>query len=218
MAFSNAISLYRTPFLKNKWLVAFCVIFLSVWVSTLVGTSDIKNWLMENALVFLFLGLLILTYKKQQFSDLSYLLITIYLCLHVYGYKYTYADNPFGYWLQDVLHSQRNFYDRIVHFSFGFLLAYPMRELFLNYFKFPTWVAWSLPIEVTLSISGFYELIEWAVADVFFPAQGDAYLGTQGDIWDAQKDIFMAFLGAILATTVVSIIKKAFKLNHPLPV
>ena len=218
MAFSNAISLYRTPFLKNKWLISFCVIFLSVWISTLVGTTDMKNWLMENTLVFLFLGLLILSYKKQQFSDLSYLLITIYLCLHVYGSKYTYADNPFGYWLQDVFSSKRNFYDRIVHFSFGFLLAYPMRELFLTYFKFPTWVAWSLPIEITLSISGFYELIEWAVADVFFPAQGDAYLGTQGDIWDAQKDIFMAFLGAILATTIVSIIKKTFKLSHPLQV
>ena len=217
MAFSNAISLYRTPFLKNKWLFSFCIIFLLVWLSTFIGTTDMKNWLMENTLVFLFLGLLIFSYKKQQFSDLSYLLITIYLCLHVYGSKYTYADNPFGYWLQDVFHSQRNFYDRIVHFSFGFLLAYPMRELFLNYYKFPAWVAWSLPIEITLSISGFYELIEWAVADVFFPAQGDAYLGTQGDIWDAQKDIFMAFLGAILATTIVSIIKKVFKLHHPLP-
>ena len=217
MAFSNAISLYRTPFLKNKWLFSFCIIFLLIWISTFIGTTDMKNWLMENTLVFLFLGLLIFSYKKQQFSDLSYLLITIYLCLHVYGSKYTYADNPFGYWLQDVFHSQRNFYDRIVHFSFGFLLAYPMRELFLNYYKFPAWVAWSLPIEITLSISGFYELIEWAVADVFFPAQGDAYLGTQGDIWDAQKDIFMAFLGAILATTIVSIIKKVFKLHHPLP-
>jgi putative membrane protein len=72
-------------------------------------------------------------------------------------------------------------------------------------------VAWDLPIEITLSISAFYELIEWAVADVFFPSQGDAYLGTQGDIWDAQKDIFLAFFGAILATTIVSIIKRVFK-------
>ncbi len=217
MAFSNAISTYRTPFLKNKWLISLCVIFFSVWLNTLIGTTDMKNWIMENTLVFLFLGLLIFSYKKQKFSDISYLLICIYLCLHVYGAKYTYAENPFGFWLQDVFHSKRNFYDRIVHFSFGFLLAYPMRELFLNYFKFPTWVGWALPIEITLSISGFYELIEWAVADVFFPAQGDAYLGTQGDIWDAQKDIFMATLGAILATTIVSIIKKTFKIYHPKP-
>jgi putative membrane protein len=109
---------------------------------------------------------------------------------------------------------ERNHYDRIVHFSFGFLLAYPMRELFLKWVKYPTMVAWVLPIEITLSVSGFYELIEWAVADIFFPSQGDAYLGTQGDIWDAQKDIFLAFLGAILATTIVSLIKKIFKLNE----
>ncbi len=87
-----------------------------------------------------------------------------------------------------------------------------MRELFLKWLKYPKMVAWVLPIEITLSISALYELIEWAVADVFFKAQGDAYLGTQGDIWDAQKDIFMAFLGAILATTIVSLIKKLFNI------
>jgi putative membrane protein len=85
-----------------------------------------------------------------------------------------------------------------------------MRELFLSWLKFPSWVAWALPIEITLSVSGLYELIEWAVADVFFKAQGDAYLGTQGDIWDAQKDMFLATLGAVIATTIVSSVKKTF--------
>lgn len=103
-------------------------------------------------------------------------------------------------------------YDRIVHFSFGFLLAYPMRETFLKWFKYPKMAAWVLPIEITLSISALYELIEWAIADIFFKAQGDAYLGTQGDIWDAQKDIFMAFLGAIVATSIVTTIKRVFKI------
>jgi len=83
-----------------------------------------------------------------------------------------------------------------------------MREMFLKWLKFPRWVSWVLPIEITLSIGAFYELIEWAVADLFFPAQGDAYLGTQGDIWDAQKDIFLAVLGAVLATTIVTMIKR----------
>jgi putative membrane protein len=213
MPFSNAISTFKTPFTQNKWLWAFTIIFFALWISTLVGTTDLANWFMENALVFGFLIFLFWHYRKYQFSDLSYLLITIYLCLHVYGAKYTYAENPLGYWLKDTFHWQRNHYDRIVHFSFGFLLAYPMRELFIRFFKFPTWVGWALPIEITLSISGFYELIEWGVADVFFPAQGDAYLGTQGDIWDAQKDIFLATLGAILATTIVSILKKALKIK-----
>jgi putative membrane protein len=214
MPFTLAISPNRTPFKQNRWLWIFLSSFTAIWISTLVGTNDLNNWLLENTLTVIFFLFLIVSYKKYQFSDLSYLLITIYLCLHVYGAKYTYAENPFGYWLKDYMGWERNHYDRIVHFSFGFLLAYPMRELFLKWVKYPTMVAWVLPIEITLSVSGFYELIEWAVADIFFPSQGDAYLGTQGDIWDAQKDIFLAFLGAILATTIVSLIKKTFKLNE----
>ncbi len=213
MGFTNAISVSRRTFAENRWLQGYVVVFFSVWISTLIGTSDIGNWLLENALVFLFLGFLIFTYRFYAFSDLSYLLICIYLCLHVYGSKYTYAENPLGYWLQDTFGTARNPYDRIVHFSFGFLLAYPMREVFLNWLRFPVWVSWALPIEITLSVSGMYELIEWGVADVFFPAQGAAYLGTQGDVWDAQKDMFLATLGAILATSIVSSIKKALRIE-----
>ncbi len=212
MRFTIAISDFRTPFKRNYWLWIFSVVFFLIWLSTFLGTTDIKNWFLENTLTFLFIIFLLKTHRKYQFSDLSYLLICIYLCLHVYGSKYTYAENPFGYWLKDQFHLHRNHYDRIVHFSFGFLLAYPMREMFLKWLKYPSWVAWLLPIEITLSISAFYELIEWAVADVFFPAQGDAYLGSQGDIWDSQKDVFLAFSGAIIATSIVSAIKRYFKI------
>ena len=212
MGFTIAISETRTPLLKNYWLLVLISIFTLVWASTLAGTSDLNNWLLENTLTVLFLIFLVATYRRYQFSDLSYLLICIYLSLHVYGSKYTYAENPFGYYLQELFHTDRNHYDRIVHFSFGFLLAYPMREMFLKWLKYPKLVSWMLPIEITLSVSAFYELIEWAVADIFFTAQGDAYLGTQGDIWDAQKDIFLAFSGAILATTIVSSIKRIFKI------
>jgi len=211
MKFTIAISKDRNPFKTNPWLWVFISVFMIIWINTLIGTTDMNNWMLENTLTVLFLLFLIFSFKKYQFSDLSYLLICIYLCLHVYGAKYTYAENPFGYWLKDYFNSNRNHYDRIVHFSFGFLLAYPMRELFLKWLKYPKLVAWVLPIEITLSVSAFYELVEWAVADVFFAAQGDAYLGTQGDGWDAQKDIALAISGAILATTIVSIVKKTFK-------
>jgi putative membrane protein len=213
MRFSNAVSSYRIPFLKNPWMIGSLLLFLGVWADSLIGTTDINNWLLENVLTFAFMIFLIATYKKYQFSDLSYVLMALYLCLHVYGSKYTYADNTFGYWLQDAFDLARNHYDRIVHFSFGFLLAYPMRETFLRWLGYPKMVAWLLPIEITLSISGLYELVEWAVADVFFAEQGDAYLGTQGDIWDAQKDMFLATLGAALATFIVSSLKKAFNIT-----
>jgi putative membrane protein len=214
MSFTIAISKDRVPFKKNIWLFAFIGVFAFVWSNSLIGTTDTANWLLENTLSFIFVAFLVITFRKHQFSDLSYLLVCIYLCLHVYGSKYTYAENPFGYWLKDVLHLSRNHYDRIVHFCFGFLLAYPMREMFLKWLKYPKWVAWLVPIEITLSISAFYELIEWAVADLFFTEHGDAYLGTQGDIWDAQKDIFVAFCGAIIATTIVSLVKKIFKIHE----
>ena len=214
MSFTIAISKDRVPFKKNIWLFAFIGVFAFVWSNSLIGTTDTANWLLENTLSFIFVAFLVITFRKHQFSDLSYLLVCIYLCLHVYGSKYTYAENPFGYWLKDVLHLSRNHYDRIVHFCFGFLLAYPMREMFLKWLKYPKWVAWLLPIEITLSISAFYELIEWAVADLFFTEHGDAYLGTQGDIWDAQKDIFLAFCGAIIATTIVSLVKKTLRIHE----
>lgn len=213
MKFTIAISKERIPFKFNRWLWVFIITFFAIWINTFLGTTDLNNWILENTLTIIFLVFLGTTFKKYQFSDLSYLLMCIYLCLHVYGAKYTYAENPFGYWLKDYFNSTRNHYDRIVHFSFGFLLAYPLRELFLRWLKYPKLVSWILPIEITLSISAFYELIEWSVADIFFKSQGDAYLGTQGDIWDAQKDIFLAFSGAIISTTIVSLIKRAFNIN-----
>lgn len=211
MKFTNAITPSRIPFKENKTLWVCLAVFLSLWSSTFICTTDINNWILENFLVFISLILILWNYKKYQFSDLSFVLFTVYICLHIYGSKYTYAENPFGYWLQETFQFERNHYDRIVHFSFGFLLAYPMREAFISWFKFPTWVGWLLPIEITLSFSGLYELVEWAVADVFFPEQGAAYLGTQGDIWDAQKDMFLATLGAVLATSIISSLKKIFK-------
>src|SRR5215208_365208 len=137
MSFTIAISKNRVPFRKNIWLLLFTAAFAFTWTNSLIGTTDTANWLLENTLSFIFVFLLIITYKKHQFSDLSFLLICVYLCMHVYGSKYTYAENPFGFWLQDVFQLSRNHYDRIVHFSFGFLLAYPMREMFLKWLKYP---------------------------------------------------------------------------------
>lgn len=210
LGLTSASDRERTPLLKNKKLRILAAIFLVYWLSTLVGTSNLANWMLENTLVILFIAFLILVRKKFVFSEVSYLLILIYLSLHIYGSKYTYAENPFGYWLRDVMHGERNNYDRIVHFSFGFLMAYPLRDYFLNYFKFPGWVGWVLPVEITMSFSAIYELIEWAVADVFFPAQGLDYLGSQGDIWDAQKDMFVAFSGSIIIMVIAGVMKRLF--------
>lgn len=185
---------------RNPWLLGSAIVFSLVWLSTFIWTNDIYNWLIENTLTFLALLFLAITYRSHRLSNLSYVLIFLFLCLHVYGSQYTYAENPFGYWLMKQFDHTRNHYDRLVHFSFGLLLAYPMREVCVHWLGYPRSTAWLLPILTTLAASALYELLEWAVAEVLFPAQGPAYLGTQGDVWDAQKDTLMAFLGAGIAS------------------
>lgn len=214
MNYTTASALMAKKESNSLLISAYFYVFLIIWAWTAMSTPDLNNWFLENTLTFIFGGMLVLGYKKYRLSDLSYTFIFIYLLLHIYGAKYTYAENPFGYWLQNVFHSERNHYDRIVHFSFGFLLAYPMRDLFLNTFQFPPKYSWILPAEITLSFSGMYELIEWAVADVFFPHQGTAYLGTQGDVWDAQKDMGLAFSGSILILLITFISRKIFTANE----
>jgi putative membrane protein len=210
MTFSTASGVFRPPFAKNTLLKFFIGIFFICWVATFLHTPDRANWYTENTLTIIFLVGLSLSYKKFQFSDLSYTLIFIYMLLHIYGAEYTYAENPLGYWLKDILGLARNHYDRIVHFSFGLMLTYPMRDYFKNWFQWPAWVCWVLPIEITMSFSGLYEIIEWLVADVFFKAQGAAYLGSQGDVWDAQKDMGLAFSGAVISMLLSFILRKIF--------
>jgi putative membrane protein len=214
MKFTTASVPFRNTFGQNMLLKFFMVVFFLFWIATFLHTPDRANWYTENVLTILLLIGLAVSYRKFQFSDLSYTLIFIYLLLHIYGAEYTYAENPLGYWLKDVLHLERNHYDRIVHFSFGLLLTYPMRDYFTNWFRWPAWVCWVLPVEITMSFSGIYEIIEWLVADVFFEAQGAAYLGTQGDIWDAQKDMGLAFSGAICSMLITAVLRKLFYKEH----
>ncbi len=209
--FTTASSSDRLPFANNGLLKAFLLLFTSAWVFTFIGTTDRANWVTENVLTAVFIGGLVWGHSRFRFSDLSYTLMFVYILLHIYGAMHTYAENPLGHWLQERFHSERNHYDRIVHFSFGFLLAYPMRDYFMNHFHWPNWVCWVLPVEITLSFSGGYELIEWAVADIFFPAQGHAYLGSQGDGWDAQKDMGLAFSGAVLAMVITSLVRRSLR-------
>lgn len=208
---TTASSIERQSFSENKLIKIYLLIFFLLWGYTFAFTTDITNWFTENALTVVFLLGLTISFKKFKFSNLSYTLIFIYICLHIYGAMYTYAENPLGYWIKDLFGLARNHYDRIVHFSFGFLLAYPMRDYFKNWFEWPIWVCWVLPAEITMSFSGMYELIEWLVADVFFPSEGVAYLGSQGDVWDAQKDMGLAFIGAILAMILFSTLKSINK-------
>lgn len=124
------------------------------------------------------------------------------MILHVIGSHYTYAEVPFGTTLQHWVGADRNMYDRLVHFCFGFLVAYPVREVFIRISRARGFWNYYLPIELTLAFSALYEILEWLAAVKVNPEAGLAFLGAQGDVWDAQKDMGLAGLGALLAMAI----------------
>lgn len=164
-----------------------------------IAPLDRHDWLMENILFFVFFPALVISYKIFQLSLKSYVLITLFLTLHLTGAHYTYAKVPFGFYLSEVFDISRNHFDRIVHFSFGLLLTYPIREVLIRYTKLRGFLSYYLPVDVVLACSGFFEIIEWLFVLGVNPELGDAYLGTQGDIWDAQKDMALATIGSVVA-------------------
>ena len=191
------------PFKNNRFLHGLILWILVLWVITAIAPFNRQDWFIENLLVFLYAGLLTASYKKFQFTTLSYLLFGIFISLHLVGAHYTYAEVPFGFWLQDLFHLDRNHYDRIVHFCYGFLNAYPFRDILMRAAGVRLKWSYILAIIGILSFSSFYELLEIAVAFIVSPELGEAYLGTQGDRWDAEKDTILAFTGAILAMSIV---------------
>ena len=187
------------PFQSNRVLQALVLWLAMLWIVTAINPLYLKDWLLENLLVFICGALLVATYRCFQFSNLSYLMFGVFLSLHLVGAHYTYAETPFGFWMQTLFDFERNHYDRLVHFAFGLLLAYPMQEILLR--KSGINRAWSLFMAVNciLAFSAIYEILEAIAAMIVSPELGTAYLGTQGDQWDAQKDAFLAFIGAVIA-------------------
>jgi len=189
----------RLPFTQNRLLQGLVAWLAGFWLLMAIAPNNRFDWLLENLLVFVYLALLAATYPRFRFSNTSYALFTLFLTLHLLGAHYTYAETPIGFWLQDLFGFSRNHYDRIVHFSYGLLIAWPFRELLLRLSGVRTGWAAFLAINMVLAFSAFFELLEAWIAMIVSPELGDAYLGTQGDIWDAQRDMALALLGAILA-------------------
>ena len=159
---------------------------------------DRQFWAIASILPVLFVIVLIASYRYVPLSPLSYILIMGFLTLHTVGVHYTYAQVPVGAWLNDLLHLGRNHFDRIVHFSFGFLLAYPMEETFRLLGRARGWVLYYLPVITVLGLSALWEMLEAWVTQALHPELGPAYLGAQGDMWDAQKDMAAAMYGSLL--------------------
>lgn len=196
--FTSASSKARTDLSANKFIWLLTVLLFSYWMYGWFYCIDRQDWIIENLLVVICLSILFIARKWHRLSDLSYLCIFLFVLLHLYGAFYAYTQNAFGAWLQNRYELWRNPYDRIVHFSFGLFMAYPFRELLINNFRVSGRASWLLPIEIAFSFGTIFELIEWGVSEFTTKETGETYVATQGDVWDAHKDILLAALGAAI--------------------
>ncbi|PIN93918.1 DUF2238 domain-containing protein [Candidatus Pacearchaeota archaeon CG10_big_fil_rev_8_21_14_0_10_31_24] len=198
----------------QKYPIFLFIVFLAVWTWAAIAPKYRDGWLAENYLVFVLVPLIVIFSIYFRLSKTSYTLLTIFAILHVIGSHYTYAETPFGYILQTWLGADRNMYDRLVHLSFGLLLAYPMREVFIRLSQAKGFWSYWFPIELVMGLSGLFEIIEWLASIYFAPDVGLAYVGAQGDIWDAQKDMALATIGSIFTMFVVFIINAIYNPSH----
>jgi len=186
-------------FTQNRFLQRVLAAYALVWIGTAINPRDWLTWALENILVVIFAAILVATYRRFTFSNSSYLLIALFLSLHAVGTHTGYAHSPVGDWLKEVLSLRRNPYDRIIHFGFGLLLAYPFRELLIRTGNLRGWAANGSPVCLILAASVGFEVMESLVAEIVSPGTGPAWLGAQGDEWDMQFDLAAALLGALVA-------------------
>lgn len=177
---------------------------LAALVVSGIKPFDRATWWLEVGPVLIALPILLATHQRYPLTNLLYLLITVHALVLIYGGAYTYARVPLGFWLQDALGFERNPYDRIGHFMQGFVPAMISREIlvrgrFVNGRRMLPFVCAC----IALAVSAFYELIEWWAA-LLFGQGAHEFLGTQGDPWDTQADMFLALLGAGAALALLS--------------
>lgn len=177
---------------------------LALLVLSGIGVHDRFTWLLEIAPALVALPILVLTYKRFPLTPLAYRLILLHAGILMLGGHYTYAEVPLGYWMKDAFGFARNHYDRIGHFAQGFVPAILAREILLRKtpLKSGGWLFFLVTC-VCMAISAFYEFIEWWTA-LATGGAADAFLGTQGDPWDTQWDMFFALLGSLTAQLTLS--------------
>ena len=195
------------------------VALLSLWTVALAASAyhsyDLFTLILEVSPAVIGVALLIVTYGRFRLTDLLYVLIFIHSLILMLGGHYTYARVPLGFWMENTFGFMRNDYDRIGHFAQGFVPAIIARELFLRH-KVVRRGAWMVTviILVCLGISAIYELFEWRTA-VFSGSAAEAFLGTQGDPWDTQEDMFTAGIGAAAALLLLSRVHDRALLHLP---
>ena len=189
---------------NKRFHLILLVMLLSILIWSVIEPKDLFIWFLEVLPVIIGVSVLICIYPKYRFSNFIYVLITIESIILIVGGHYTYAEMPIFNWIRDTFDLSRNYYDRLGHFMQGFIPAMIAREIIIrnkviNKKKYLSFIV----ICICLAISASYELIEFVVAKLTGNA-ADAFLGTQGDVWDTQWDMLMALIGSVTSLSLFS--------------
>lgn len=198
----------------ERFVKLITAVFAVFWIALAIQPRSRLDWALENVLLFLALPIFIAAYRRRLFSRLSFGLIFVFMCLHEIGAHHSYSSVPYDEWwrsltgrsFNETMGWERNHFDRGIHFLYGLLLAYPIREIFLRIANVRGFWGYFLPLDLTMSSSLLYELIEWLAVELLGDESGMAWLGAQGDVWDAHKDMALAALGAIFAMLVTALV------------
>jgi putative membrane protein len=191
------------------WRYPLCLLaaYLAIWLALAINPVFRKDWLLENIIVFVAVPLFVLTARRLRFSDFAYTCLFAFFVLHAIGAHFTYSLVPYADWWQALgggAPEGRNHYDRFVHFIYGLLVTPAAVEVFAHYGRYSRPWAFLMPWMFMAGHSVIYELVEFAAAIAFGGDLGQAYLGTQGDVWDSQKDMALALAGATLALVLLA--------------
>ncbi len=189
---------------QSRHLLVYLGVLLGVLIWSAIRPHDYLTWFLEVLPLFLAVGLLAITYPRFKLTTLIYFLVMIHGIILIVGGHYTYAEMPLFDWFKHQFHLQRDDYDRVGHFAQGFVPALITRELLLRIspLKRGKLLAF-LVVSVCLAFSALYELFEWQAA-VILGSSADAFLGTQGDPWDTQKDMATCLVGSMVSLVVMS--------------
>ena len=196
---------------RKNYLLVLTALLAVLWLALAIDPVDRPTWVLENVLLVTGVVILWTTRRVLPLSTPSYTLLFVFLCLHAVGTHYSYSMVPYdeafrsvsGHSLNQLFGFTRNHYDRLVHLAYGLLLVLPVREMLMLHARVRGFWSYFLPFDLVMSSSLVYELIEWLAAVVYGGDLGAAFLGTQGDEWDAQRDMALAGLGALLAILAV---------------
>lgn len=213
---------------QKKLLIILLVIVGAFLIWSAINPKNYGVWFLEVFPALIGIAILAIIYPKLKFTNLIYIFVAIHSIILIIGGHYTYAENPLFNWLKVTFDLSRNYYDRLGHIAQGFFPAIIVRELLLRKTKLEKgkWLFF-LVVCVVLAISATYELFEWQAAVTISPETGDAFLATQGDIWDTQWDMLLALVGSIASLMLFSKVhdtqlknlqtsKKGSKLYNPL--